>query len=110
MDTEKAHIQDSVLQNVKAISTLYERAEREVTRHQRAVEIVTGAAARPGTLYLVAALALGWAGVNGLLHALQRAAPDPPPFYWLQGMMGLTALLLAIVILATQRRQATLAG
>jgi uncharacterized membrane protein len=109
MDTNKADLQSNVLQNVKAISVLYERAEREVTRHQRVVEVVTKAAARPRTLYLVAALALVWAGANGLSHALHRGALDPPPFYWLQGAMGLTALLLAIVILATQRRQATLA-
>jgi uncharacterized membrane protein len=109
MDTAQSEIQSHVLQNVRAIAAMYERAEREVTRHQRAVEIVTGVAARPRTLYLVAALALAWAATNGTLHALHRGALDPPPFYWLQGVMGLTALLLAIVILATQRRQATLA-
>src|SRR5437867_1364213 len=109
MDTEPDAIQDSVLENVKAISALYQRAEREVTRHQRVVEVVTSAAARPRTLYVVAALALGWALVNGVVAAYGGRAIDPPPFYWLQGAMGLTALLLAIVILATQRRQAELA-
>jgi len=88
MDTEPDAIQDSVLENVKAISALYQRAEREVTRHQRVVEVVTSAAARPRTLYVVAALALGWALVNGVVAAYGGRAIDPPPFYWLQGRWG----------------------
>lgn len=102
-------IHGHVLENVKAISALHERAERDVTRHQRAVEIITRAAGRPQTLYLVAAIVLAWAGVNGVLHALHHAAPDPPPFDWLQGAMALGALLLTIVVLATQRRESQLA-
>jgi uncharacterized membrane protein len=109
MDTATTDRQEHVLHNVRAVAALYERAERQVTRHQRMVEVVTGTAARPRTLYFVAALALGWAAVNAAMHALYGRAADPPPFYWLQGVMGLTALLLAIVILAAQRRQATLA-
>jgi uncharacterized membrane protein len=109
MDTATSNGQEHVLHNIKAVTALYERAERQVTRHQRLVEVVTGTAARPRTLYFVAALALGWAAVNGVLHAFYGRAVDPPPFYWLQGVMGFTALLLAIVILAAQRRQATLA-
>jgi uncharacterized membrane protein len=102
-------IQEHVLENVRAISALHERAEREVTRHQRAVEIVTRAAARPLTLYVVAIIVLAWAGLNSALHALHRGPPDPPPFYWMQATMTLAGLLLTIVILATQRRESTLA-
>ncbi|MDB4966350.1 MAG: putative rane protein [Myxococcales bacterium] len=109
MADAKTKTQDNVQENIRAISAMQEHAERTVTRHQRAVEVVTAVAARPGTLYIVAALALGWAGYNGMLHAMARAVPDPPPFYWLQGTMALAALLLTIVVLATQRRQAMLA-
>jgi uncharacterized membrane protein len=34
--------------------------------------------------------------------------PDPPPFEWLQGVVGLAALLTATMILTTQNRQAKL--
>jgi uncharacterized membrane protein len=100
---------DSVTENVKAISALHERAENAVTRHQRAVEFVTHAAGRPLALYVVATLALAWSIANGLLAHLQRYAPDPPPFFWLQGVLGLITVLLTITILATQQRQARLA-
>jgi uncharacterized membrane protein len=99
----------SVAENVKAISTLHERAERSVTRHQRAVEVVTRAAGRPLALYVVAALALAWSVLNGLLAHAHRPTPDPPPFFWLQGVLGLLTVLLTITILATQQRQARLA-
>lgn len=35
---------------------------------------------------------------------------DPPPFAWLQGVVGLLALYIAVLILATQRREDQLAG
>ena len=34
---------------------------------------------------------------------------DPPPFYWLQGLVSLSALVTTIVVLITQKRQGKMA-
>ena len=81
------------------------RAERAVTLHQRFVERVTAWLGRPATLYGVFLLVLGWIGFNGSLPAVGVRAPDPPPYFFLQGLVTLGALLLTVTVLITQNRQ-----
>jgi uncharacterized membrane protein len=47
-----------------------------------------------------------WVGVHGLLALFGVASFDPAPFYWLQGLIGLSALLVTTMVLITQNRQA----
>jgi len=56
---------------------------------------------RPRTLYGILLIVVAWAGVNLAL----RHPPDPPPFFWMQGAIGLAAMLTATLILITQNRQ-----
>jgi len=46
---------------------------------------------------------------NAVLRGAGMAEFDPPPFFWLQGIVGLGALLTATVVLAKQNRFAKLA-
>jgi uncharacterized membrane protein len=92
-------------ENVAALASLRARADREVNRHQRWVEHFTAEVGRPRSLYVIVALAAGWVGANVLaMHAGLRAL-DPPPFSWLQGLVGFSALLVTTTILTTQNRQ-----
>jgi uncharacterized membrane protein len=43
------------------------------------------------------------------LRSLGRAAFDPMPFFWLQGLIGLGALLTTTIVLAKQNRFSRLA-
>ncbi|MDQ2800666.1 MAG: DUF1003 domain-containing protein, partial [Armatimonadota bacterium] len=60
-------------------------------------------------LNLALLLVGGWIVANVFSHRLGLGEIDPPPFYWLQGVVGLGALLLTIVVLITQNRQARMA-
>lgn len=100
---------DPVVENVKTMSALHERAEGNKTRHQRVAELITAVAARPLTLYIIVVFTILWAMGNTLAARSGMIPPDPPPFAWLQTATSVSALLLTIVILATQRRQAGLA-
>ena len=51
-----------------------------------------------------------WIALNLVLAALGRTAFDEPPFYWLQGVVGLGALYMTSLILSTQRRDDQLAS
>jgi uncharacterized membrane protein len=90
-----------VARTVETVASVQSRVQGQVTRHQRAIDILTTALGRPRTLYLIIGMVGGWCVANALL-----ASPiDPPPFFWLQGSMGLSAILMATVILITQNRQ-----
>jgi uncharacterized membrane protein len=97
-----------ILENVEAVSTLYQRAEKEVDWHQRGVESVGALLGRPRFLYLTIVGIAIWVTLNVVGPMLGVRTPDAPPFYWLQGSLGLCALLMTTVVLITQNRQGKL--
>jgi uncharacterized membrane protein len=96
---------ENLNENVAALTSLRARAEREVNRHQRWVERFTAQVGRPRSLYLIGTIATGWMGWNLLAPRMDVRPFDPPPFDWLQGLVGLAALLVTTTILTTQSRQ-----
>ena len=87
---------------IQTVASLRSRAQRRVSRHQRAAELLTATLGRPRTIYAILLLVAAWTALNIALPQ----APDPPPFFWLQGAVGLAAMLTATLILITQNRQA----
>jgi uncharacterized membrane protein len=90
-----------VRQQVAATAELHHAAERQVPRTQRLVEVGTEQLGQPRTLLVLGVLVLAWVGVNGLLPGLRW---DPPPFLWLQGLLGLLSITTTTVVLITQNR------
>lgn len=77
---------------------------------QTAVDRVTAVVGWPGFALATAAAVAGWIAANLLLLRMGRTPFDPPPFDWLQTGLGAGALLVASLILTTQRREDQLAG
>ena len=96
---------DVVAQNIDAIAQLQERAERHVTPQQRLIENVTLSLGRPRTIFIIAGIVALWVVANIIAHSFGYNQVDPPPFYWLQGAIGLSALFSSVMVLATQNRQ-----
>lgn len=90
-----------VAHTVETVASVHSRVQGQVTRHQRAIDVLTAALGRPRTLYIIIGIVVGWCVGNSLL----TSPIDRPPFFWLQGSMGLSAILMATVILITQNRQ-----
>ena len=107
--TQLSDVPEHVHDNIQAISELRTAAERSLPAGQRAVEALTNWVGRPRTLYALVALLFGWVGYNVFAHALGGATFDPPPFFTLQGIVGIYAALMTTVILITQNRQAAYA-
>ena len=109
-ETPETELPHHISQHVDTVAALHERGESGVSLHQRTIEKVTANLGRPLFLNLMLAVIAVWIGVNLAPHELGWREPvDVPPFFWLQGLNGLLALLLAILILITQNRQARLA-
>ena len=100
---------DILDQDIEAIVALRMHAERKVSRHQRALEKVTSTLGRPLTVYTIILCIVLWILLNTFSHALGLSAFDASPFPWLQDIVSVGALLMTVVVLTTQNRQAKLA-
>jgi uncharacterized membrane protein len=95
-------------QNIAAVHDFYAREEQKLSRSQRHTEDVSRFVGRPTFLLIILIFVALWMGVNAAMPGAGLAAFDPAPFFWLQGIVGLGALLMATVVLIKQNRVAKL--
>lgn len=96
-------------QNIDAVVALHAAGERMVDPHQRTVESLTAWLGRPQFFYGILVGVSVWMIVNSLAPLLGARRIDDPPFFWMQGLLGLVGLLMTTVVLITQNRQGKLA-
>ena len=95
-----------MLEDLESVASIRARAEQRLDKHQRMMEVLTAALGRPRTVYVTLSIVVGWVAFNVVtpnLFGWQRI--DPPPFFWLQGMVALSALLMTTLVLITENRQ-----
>ena len=97
---------EQVSQNIGAILDFYKREEEKVSRPQRMVETVSRFVGRPIFLGCILLFVAFWILVNVAAHSLALPQFDPPPFFWLGGIVSLGALLTTTVVLIEQNRLA----
>ena len=103
--SERAQISE----NIEAVLEFYTREDQKISRSQRIVERISLFAGQPIFLGLILLFVASWMLANVILHQLGMHEFDPAPFSWLQGVVGLGALLTATVVLTKQNRAARLA-
>ncbi len=101
-----AHIDETV----QAIARLHAEHYQQSTPLQWVVDRMTALLGRPGFVGLLTVFVLCWVLANLGAAWLGLEPVDPPPFAWLAGIVGLMALYMTALILATQRREDQLAG
>jgi uncharacterized membrane protein len=95
-----------VSQEVESVASIRARAEQRLDKHQRMMEVLTTALGRPRTVYMTLSIVVGWVAFNLVTPKLFGwPRIDPPPFFWLQGMVALSALLMTTMVLITANRQ-----
>ncbi len=100
---------DILDQDIETIVALRMSTERKVSRHQRLIERTTNQLGRPKSVYFILLFIAVWILAN-LFHAsFGLPAFDAPPFSWLQDLVSLSALIMTVLVLTTQNRQAKLA-
>jgi uncharacterized membrane protein len=98
--------QAHVAQTIEAVLALCARQEERIGRHQRLIERVTHGLGRPRTIYLTLVIVSAWVAFNVVAPSFSLYVFDPAPFSRLQDVIGLAALLMTIMVLTTQNRQA----
>src|SRR5450631_495249 len=107
-ETPVDSVPENISQNIDSILALYLREEQKISDSQRLLETVGGFMGRPLYLASVLSFVVLWLLANALSELLGFEPLDPPPFFWLQGIVSLGALLTTTVVLITQNREAKL--
>jgi uncharacterized membrane protein len=99
---------DQISQNIEAVLDFYTREEQKISRSQRILERISHLLGQPVFLGFILLFVALWMLANAVLRQFGIAEFDPAPFFWLQGIVGLGALLTATVVLTKQNRLAKL--
>lgn len=106
LDQSGPPVLDPIAQNTDSILAFYMREEKNITCSQRLLESIGESLGSPLGLGAISLFIALWVSVNILTKHFHIATFDPPPFSWLQGVIGLSALVTTIVVLVKQNRLA----
>ena len=104
-----ANLPSSAKENLEVLSQFKDREEEEISGLQLAIERVSRFFGSPAFFAFALAFIVMWIVVNtwGRTHGWRHF--DSPPFFWLQGLVSCTALLLTVAVLIRQNRMARVA-
>lgn len=101
----------SVTENIETISGHYARHEEQVTRAQAFIEKMSLFLGSPSYVAGSVVVIVCWIAWNLAAPELFDVTEfDEPPFFWLQGVIGLNALLISTTVLIRQNRMSVLAA
>jgi uncharacterized membrane protein len=109
MEGAASKLDSQALAGARATSPLQAEHENETGWLQRVVDRLTALVGRPASVPLITTAVCLWIGANSAAPFFKLRPIDPPPFSWLQGAGALASLYIAVLILATQRRETQLA-
>ncbi len=109
IDNAKECEQDQISRNIAAVQEFYARESDKLSPSQRLMERLSELIGQPFFFVVILVFVGMWIGLDMIFRALHWPEFDPAPFAWLQGIVGLCALLTAIGVLSTQNRMAKLA-
>jgi uncharacterized membrane protein len=108
--TSNDHVPQHIEETVHAIARLNARHHLSSTASQRFIERATSWLGRPAFLGLLLLAIAVWIAGNAMMKHYFGGVADLPPFPWLEEGLTLLALMLAILILSTQRHDDELAN
>jgi uncharacterized membrane protein len=104
-----ANLPSSTKENLELLSRFEDREEAQVSGLQLAIERISRFFGSPAFFAFALVFIVIWIAVNlwGMNHGWRHV--DPPPFFWLQGLVSSNALLLTVAVLIRQSRMAQVA-
>lgn len=100
---------DQISQNIEAVLDFYSREDQKISSSQRIMERISHFTGQPAFLGIILFFVALWILANVVLRRFGIVEFDPEPYFWLQGIVGLGALLTSTVVLSKQNRLAKLA-
>jgi uncharacterized membrane protein len=110
MSAETSILPPHIEETIRAIAKLQADHHEEAGTLQRVVERLTAWIGRPRFIAALTGVVVLWLAGNSLALWSGHKPWDPPPFSWLEAVVGLLALYVTMLILTTQRRDDKLAS
>jgi uncharacterized membrane protein len=107
-DPESA-LPPSVNENIGTIADFYARHDEHVSTAQRVVEKMAHFLGSPGYVFANVVFIVCWIAANLIADDIGWKQIDEPPFFWLQGIVGLNAFVISTTVLIRQNRMSRLA-
>lgn len=108
MRSEQA-VPDKARENLDTLRQFEDDQAREASPTQRAIEGASVFFGSPAYFVGVVIFAIAWIAVDSWGRAHAWSHVEDPPYFWLQGIVSLHALLLTIAVLIRQNRMSELA-
>jgi uncharacterized membrane protein len=108
-DDPHKHLPPSVSENIGTIAEFYARHHEQVTGAQKVVEKIARFLGSPGYVAGNVVFILCWIAANLVAEDVGWTQVDEPPFFWLQGIIGLNAFIISTTVLIRQNRMSRLA-
>ena len=105
----RERLPSSVSDNIDTVAEFYTRHEQQASTTQRFVEKVALFLGSPGYVAANILFIIGWIAANLLAEDIGWTQVDEPPFFWLQGIIGLNAFVISTTVLIRQNRMSKLA-
>jgi uncharacterized membrane protein len=99
---------DQINLNIAAVQEFYDREDEKLTASQRLLEGISAFVGRPAFVGISLLFVVSWIVADSILLMLGYPEFDEAPFFGLQGIVGLCALLIGTVVLTKQNRLARL--
>ena len=93
-----------IAETIQAIALLHEEHHRQSTFAERIVDRATMYVGRPVFLLALITVAIAWVIINTVFFLRGQPTLDPPPFAWMELWLTAAALVIAVMILTSQRR------
>jgi uncharacterized membrane protein len=106
---ESDAVPSAVSENIDTISEFREREEEHLSRLQVVIEQISVFFSRPAYFFGIIVFVLAWIAANLVADDIGWDPIDPPPFFWLQGLISLNAFLITATLMIRQNRMAQLA-
>ena len=105
-NSEDQLVVDPINQNIESILAFYKREEQKLSRFQLFIENSTNIIGQPYFLGLILMFVALWVIANQIAVAVGWRELDPAPYFALQGIVSLCALITTTIVLIKQNRLA----
>lgn len=107
--SSSGNLPSSAQENLEVLSNFKEREDATISGLQLAIERISQFFGSPVFFAFAVLFVAAWIAVNawGIAHGWRHT--DTPPFFWLQGLVSSTALLLTVAVLIRQKRMSQVA-
>lgn len=108
-DDQDNSLPHAVSENIETIADFYARHEQRKSAPQSAIEKFSRIVGSPGYVAASVLFIALWIAYNLLAVHLGWSVLDEPPFFWLQGIVGINAFIISTTVLIRQNHAARLA-